>query len=205
MHFADQPELFTMFPRTPGCIRFEVKKCLGPCVGGCTVKQYDERVRMARGFLDGADDGPIERLRADMEAASERLEFERAGALRDKLRRLEALREQFIRFRFAVETLSFVYPVRGHGGANRVYLIRRGRVRAEADAPTCDGDRDRLLEMVETVFRQTERETSQIPTHEIDELLLLSSWFRRFPAELERTHPADALAGSAVPLFGVAS
>jgi excinuclease ABC subunit C len=205
MHFADQPELFTNFPRTPGCIRFEVKKCLGPCVGGCTVRQYDERVAMARGFLDGADDGPIERLRGDMEAASERLEFERAGWLRDKLRRLESLREQFIRFRFAVETLSFVYAVPGHGGADRVYLIRRGRVRGEAEAPACDGDRARLREMVDGVFGHTERETSQIPTHEIDELLLLSSWFRRFPAELARTRPADALAADSAPVQRAAS
>src|SRR3954453_3237555 len=56
MHFADQPELFSIFPRTPGCIRFEVKKCLGPCVGGCTAGEYAERVKQARGFLDGADD-----------------------------------------------------------------------------------------------------------------------------------------------------
>ena len=205
MHFADQPELFTIFPRTPGCIRFEVKKCLGPCVGGCTVRQYDERVRMARGFLDGANDGPIEQLRADMEAASERLEFERAASLRDKLRRLESLREQFIRFRFAVETLSFLYSVPGHAGADRVYLIRRGRVRGETEAPTCDGERARLQEMVEGVFGQAEHDTSQIPTHEIDELLLLSSWFRRFPAELGRTHPADALSGGVLPLVSVAS
>src|SRR5687768_4723857 len=31
MHFADQPELFQIFPRTPGCIRHEIHKCLGPC------------------------------------------------------------------------------------------------------------------------------------------------------------------------------
>ena len=81
MHFADQPELFDIMPRTPGCIRHEVKKCLGPCVGGCTVQQYDERVHLARAFLDGTDDGPIERLRSEMAEASERLEYERAAAL----------------------------------------------------------------------------------------------------------------------------
>jgi hypothetical protein len=58
MHFADQRELFSIFPRTPGCIRFEVKKCLGPCVGGCSAHEYGERVKLARGFLDGANDGP---------------------------------------------------------------------------------------------------------------------------------------------------
>ena len=145
MHFADQPELFQSFPRTPGCIRFEIRKCLGPCVGGCTAHQYDERVRLARAFLDGADDGPMDSLRTEMQAASDQLEFERAGMLRDKLQRLEALREQFIRFRFAVETLSFVYPVSGHDGDDRLYLIRRGRVRGEASMPRSEHERVRLL------------------------------------------------------------
>ena len=201
MHYADQPELFHIFPRTPGCIRFEIKKCLGPCVGGCTASQYDERVLLVRGFLDGDDDGPMQALRAEMTAASERLEFERAAALRDKLRRLEELREQFTRFRFAVETLSFVYTVPGFQGDDRVYLIRRGRVRAECPVPRGEFDRVRLFEMVEDVFDPIERNGAQIPSHEIDELLLLSSWFRRFPTELERSRTAKAFV-SAPPWLG---
>ena len=194
MNFADQPELFDAFPRTPGCIRFEVKKCLGPCVGGCTTQQYDHRLALARAFLDGTDDGPIEHLRREMEQASDRLEYERAAILRDKLRRLEALRGQFARLRFAVETLSFVYTVPGHEGADRVYLIRRGRVRAELDRPATPADATRLLGLIDEVFTPIEHNTSQIPTHEIDELLLLSSWFRRFPGELERTSAAGYIA-----------
>jgi excinuclease ABC subunit C len=191
IHFADQPELFQLFPRTPGCIRYEIKKCLGPCVGGCTANEYEERVRLVRAFLDGADDGPMETLRADMHTASEQLEFERAAVLRDKLQRLEDLREQFIKFRFAVETLSFVYAVPGHDGDDRVYLIRRGRVRGDFAMPRSEQDRMRLLEMVEDVFSPAERDTAQVPSHEVDELLLLSSWFRRFPAELGRSRRAQ--------------
>ncbi|HVX38797.1 MAG TPA: UvrB/UvrC motif-containing protein [Gemmatimonadaceae bacterium] len=192
MHFADQPELFEIFPRTPGCIRFEVKKCLGPCVGGCTAQQYDERVAMARAFLDGADDGPIERLRGDMEAASERLEFERAAVLRDKLKRLETLRAQFARLRFALETLSFVYTVPGFDGDDRVYLIRRGCVRGEATRPRTPAEAVRLMGLIDEVYSPASQIGGQIPTHEIDELLLLSSWFRRFPEELERTSASSA-------------
>jgi excinuclease ABC subunit C len=192
MHFADQPELFQIFPRTPGCIRHEIKKCLGPCVGGCTAKEYDERVRLVRSFLDGADDGPMETLRADMQTASDLMDFERAAILRDKLARLEDLREQFIKFRFAIETLSFIYTVRGHDGDDRLYLIRRGRVRGEYEIPRSEQDRIRLLEMVEQVFNPTERDSAQVPSHEIDELLLLSSWFRRFPAELGRSRDAKS-------------
>jgi excinuclease ABC subunit C len=193
IHFADQPELFQIFPRTPGCIRHEIKKCLGPCVGGCTAREYDERVELVRAFLDGNDDGPMDALRLEMAAASEALEFERAGVLRDKLQRLEALREQFIRFRFAVETLSFVYTVPGFEGDDRVYLIRRGRVRGEHAIPRSERDRTRLVEMVADVFSPVERDTAQVPSHEVDELLLLSSWFRRFPGELSRSHDAASV------------
>lgn len=193
MHFADQPELFQFAPRTPGCIRFEIRKCLGPCVGACSIAEYDTRLRMARAFLDGADDSPLDALRAEMQASSDRLEFERAASLRDKLGRLESLREQFVRFRFAVETLSFIYQVPGHGGDDRVYLIRRGRVCGEHPAPTCARSRAALRSAADDVFGSVERTGASVPTHEVDELLLLSSWFRRFPSELARTEKHDGV------------
>ena len=200
MHFADQSELFQIFPRTPGCIRHEIRKCLGPCVGGCSAQKYDDQVRLARAFLDGADDGPMDLLREEMQAASDQLAFERAGMLRDKLQRLESLREQFVRFRFAVETLSFVYPVPGHQGEDRLYLVRRGRIRGEFALPRSEQDRARLLEMVEDTFSPAERESTQVPSHEVDELLLLSSWFRRFPAELARARRARDFVADPPPL-----
>lgn len=200
MHFADQPELFDVFPRTPGCIRFEIRKCLGPCVGGCSAREYDRRVALARSFLEGADDGPIAALRQEMEAASAALEFERAALLRDRGQRLEGLREQFARFRFGVETLSFVYPVSGHDGDDRLYLIRRGRVRGQSPAPRTPQERDGVMALVADAFADTPREMSSLPAHEIDELLLLSSWFRRFPAELERARSAADFLASPPPL-----
>jgi excinuclease ABC subunit C len=188
MHFADQSDMFAdRFPRTPGCIRFEVKKCLGPCVGGCTTQEYAGQVELARAFFDGANDGPIERLRDDIALASEKLEFERAGYLLKKVERLEDLRSQFARMRFAVEALSFVYTVPGVEGDDRVYLIRRGRVRAEVPVPRTEESAAAMLQLIEDVYAPIERDTGRIPSHEIDELLLLSAWFKRFPDELSRT------------------
>jgi excinuclease ABC subunit C len=194
IYFADQGDLFGLPARTPGCIRYEVKKCLGPCIAACTSDAYRERVGMARAFLDGSDDGPIERLRGEMQLASDRMQFERAASLRDKLHRLEELKEQFGRLRFAVETLSFLYTVRGHEGDDRIYLIRRGRVRAEVNPPRSTRDRKAIDALVESVYAPPERVTASVPTHEIDELLLLSSWFRRNPAELDNTRTADRVA-----------
>lgn len=186
MHFSDQPELFKLTPRTPGCIRYEVKKCLGPCVAACSVNEYMARISLAKSFLDGDSNGPLEILKEEMEVASIGMQYERAAIFRDKIKRLENLKEQFSRMRFAVESLSFVYNVPGHAGNDRTYIIRRGIVRQELDAPRSESDAKKLRETVRDIFGRTEVTNTAIPTHEIDELMLLASWFRKFPDEMER-------------------
>jgi excinuclease ABC subunit C len=188
MHFSDQADLFAPPERTPGCIRHEIHKCLGPCIGGCSERQYAARVALARGFFEGADDGPIPTLTAQMRAASAQLEFERAAAIRDKVHRLEVLREQFARLRFAIESLSFVYPVPGIDGDDRVYLIRRGCVREEQAAPRTVADRERLRALAAATFEPVTRRPAPVtvPAHEVDELMLVSTWFRQHPDELDR-------------------
>jgi excinuclease ABC subunit C len=190
MHFADQVELPVAPARTPGCIRYEIGKCLGPCIAGVSQRQYRARFKVARDFLEGRQDAPLETLRSAMDESSERLEFERAAQLRDKMLRLESLREQFERLRFAVESLSFVYTVPGHSGDDRTYLIRRGRIRAELPAPQTAAERSVLAVRAAEIFTPKELKSATVPAHEVDELMLLSSWFRKFPAELGRTVPA---------------
>jgi excinuclease ABC subunit C len=190
MHFSDQVEFPNVPPRTPGCIRFEIGKCLGPCVAATTVAQYRERFALAREFLEGTHEAPLATLRRAMEESSEQLEFERAAQLRDKILRLEGLREQFARLRFAVESLSFVYTVPGWGDDDRSYIVRRGRVRAVLPAPKAPDEHQALAARAAEIFGSTERNATTVPAHEVDELLILSSWFRKFPDELARTVPA---------------
>jgi excinuclease ABC subunit C len=187
VHFSDQVDLFALPHRTPGCIRYEIHKCLGPCIGACSEAQYAQRVALARAFFEGDDDGPISALVSQMQDASARLQFERAAALRDKVQRLETLREQFARLRFAVETLSFAYPVPGYQGDDRVYLIRRGCVRAVCAAPRTATERRALRAMTAEIFAGAPRSTGAVPAHEVDELMLVSSWFRKHPDELDKT------------------
>lgn len=188
MQFADQGEIFPAPPRTPGCIRYEIGTCLGPCIAAPTAGDYADRLAQARAFLDGADLSPMTRLEQAMREASSRLEFERAGALRDRLQRLEGLREQFARLRFAVETLSFTYHVPGVDGDDRVYLIRRGVVRHEWRAPTTpEAERALADEARHALSDAAVLPSASLPAHEIDELLIVTSWFRGKPEELGRT------------------
>lgn len=190
MYFSDQTELPVARPRTPGCIRHEIGKCLGPCVAATTHAQYAAAFQLARAFLEGQHEAPVEALRGAMEASSNELEFERAASLRDKMLRLESLQNQFATLRFALESLSFVYTVPGFNDDDRAYVIRRGRVRAEFPAPRTAADRTALAARAAEIFAPREVANAPVPAHEVDELMLLSSWFRKFPHELDRTTAA---------------
>jgi excinuclease ABC subunit C len=203
MRFSDQRELFTLGARTPGCIRYEIGRCLGPCIAACTSGAYLERIGVARAFLEGRDDGPMERLRADMAASAEFLEFERAASLRDKVQRLENLRAQFERLRFAVEDLSFVYTVRGPVGEDRAYVIRHGVVRDERPAPRTAKQRKELRDLAAAMFGGPRAHPGIVPTHEIDELMVVAGWFRQNPAELANTSPLTTSQGKRIRVVSV--
>jgi excinuclease ABC subunit C len=188
IHFADQPDLLPLPSRTPGCIRHEIGKCLGPCVAAVREDEYMARFRAAREFLEGKHDAPLAPLRAQMEASSDALDFERAATMRDKIIRLESLREQFARIRFALESLSFVYtvPCPLKSGDDRAYVIRRGRVRAEYPAPRTAAERRTFDARVAELLAPVDRGSSTVPGHEVDEVLLVAAWFRKHPKELKR-------------------
>jgi excinuclease ABC subunit C len=69
-----------------------MRRCLGPCVEGLTTKAaYREALEEARLFLAGRSDELMARLRTAMTRASEGLEYEEAGRLRDLLAEIMAV------------------------------------------------------------------------------------------------------------------
>src|SRR5262249_55151693 len=158
------------FEHTPRCHRMELKLCLGPCAGGCTQEQYRARVDTARAFLHGHADEPLQRLEARMQAAAERMHFQLAATLRDRLRPLEALRDEFAELRGALDSLTFLYHVAGEDGDDRVYLVRRGTVRAVVPRPRGRAERRRLEQLCDEHFRRPEPSAS-VTRHQVDEIL----------------------------------
>ncbi len=75
------------------CLEYHIKRCLGPCVGAVSKEQYREIIEQVILFLDGKHQLVTRDLRKKMEEASERLEFERAAALRDQLKAVERVIE----------------------------------------------------------------------------------------------------------------
>ncbi|TML19575.1 MAG: excinuclease ABC subunit UvrC [Actinobacteria bacterium] len=67
------------------CLLFHIEKCAGPCVGEIEPPAYQALVDDLLAFLDGDTDEVVERLEKQMFTASDRMEFEQAARLRDRL------------------------------------------------------------------------------------------------------------------------
>jgi excinuclease ABC subunit C len=74
--------------RTRPCLQYQIKRCSAPCVGKISPTEYKQTVSDAEKFLNGKSTDIQGRLAKDMAHASEEMEFERAAALRDRIKAL---------------------------------------------------------------------------------------------------------------------
>ncbi len=74
--------------RTRPCLLYQIKRCSAPCVGRIAEADYARLVAQAREFLSGKSGVLQKELAAAMQEASDRLEFEQAAAIRDRIKGL---------------------------------------------------------------------------------------------------------------------
>jgi len=79
--------------RTRPCLQYQIKRCSAPCVGLVDKDGYANLIDDARRFLRG-DAGTLKKqLSEQMDTAADAMEFERAAALRDRIRALSHVQE----------------------------------------------------------------------------------------------------------------
>ena len=80
--------------RTRPCLLYQIKRCSAPCTGEISVADYGALVDEALRFLTGESDEVKLRLRALMDEASSKQDYERAGSLRDRLTALSHIQSR---------------------------------------------------------------------------------------------------------------
>ncbi|WP_298558339.1 excinuclease ABC subunit UvrC [uncultured Aliiroseovarius sp.] len=115
----------TFDARSRPCLQYQIKRCAGPCVGKVDTEGYATLVRDAVDFLSGRTTKMQESLAADMEAASEAMEFEKAAVLRDRIRALTQVQQsQGINPRGVAEADVIALHMEGGQACVQVFFIR---------------------------------------------------------------------------------
>jgi excinuclease ABC subunit C len=114
--------------RSRPCLQYQIGRCSGPCVGLVSDEDYQKQVENSALFLGGKSQKVMKRIADDMEAAAEKLEFEKAAEYRDQLQRL-----QDVQSAQGIEgsrgELDLLAVKQAHGQACiQVLFVREGRV-----------------------------------------------------------------------------
>ncbi len=76
------------------CLNYQIGRCAGPCAGHISQEDYRAMIQEVLALLEGKSEKIISGLRREMLAASDRLDFEEAAVLRDRLNTVQRVAER---------------------------------------------------------------------------------------------------------------
>jgi len=116
--------------RTRPCMLHQIKRCSAPCTGLISLEDYGDLVKEAEAFLRGKSRAVIARLSAEMQAASDDMEFEHAARVRDRIRALSAIAmESGLNAEGVGDAEADVFALHSEGGQAcvQVFFYRAGQ------------------------------------------------------------------------------
>ncbi len=111
------------------CLLYHIKRCQGPCIQAVSKEEYGGQIEQIELFLEGRQESVVQALTREMRTASERTEYERAGAIRDKIRAIERTMESQKMAAFRRTELDLVGLARqDNQAAIQLFAIRGGKL-----------------------------------------------------------------------------
>ncbi len=165
--------------RTRPCLQYQIKRCSGPCVDRVSKQEYGAAVQDAQKFLSGKSTQIQETLATSMAQASEAMEFERAAALRDRIRALTQVQTtQGINPRSVSEADIIALHLEGGQACVQVFFIRANQNWGNRDfypRISADMSHDEVLEAFLGQFYNSKEPPRQILlSHEFDDMDLMT-------------------------------
>ncbi|HRX57352.1 MAG TPA: excinuclease ABC subunit UvrC [Eubacteriales bacterium] len=142
------------------CLMYHIGKCCAPCTGSVTREEYHALLDEVISFLSGNTDGIVRSLTEQMEQAAERMDFEHAANLRDRIRAIQSLGEK----QAVIATSNTMMDVFALGRLDSAALVfalfvRSGKVigteKFRMDAETEESDADVLSAFLSQYYAES--------------------------------------------------
>ncbi|MFY0621789.1 MAG: excinuclease ABC subunit UvrC [Pelagimonas sp.] len=141
--------------RTRACLLHQIKRCSAPCVDKVSAEEYAASVKDAERFLSGRSTQVQETLAGQMQEASDAMEFERAAALRDRIKALTQVQTvQGINPRTVTEADVIALHMDGGQACVQVFFIRANQNWGNKDFYPRVGDDVDAAEVLEAFLGQ---------------------------------------------------
>jgi excinuclease ABC subunit C len=164
------------------CLDYHLGLCSGPCAGMIARHEYLKAVDEVTQLLEGKADAALRKLRAEMEAAAENLNFEAAARLRDQIQAIERIVERQKVVSTDLEDQDVVALVSdGRQTCACVMQVRGGRLQGQECFFLDGAHPDELPEAVRQFVEQYYQRARQFPRqlllgHEVEDRAVLEAW-----------------------------
>ena len=172
-----------LFKNRP-CLNYDMGKCPGVCQGMISPQEYHQTMRQVAAIFQGRTEELVKSLTTDMEAAAEKLEFEKAGQLRDRALALQRLNSDQ-KVSLPDDTVSrdaIALAADDKHCCIQLFQIRAGKLVgrlgffADAQSGTLGEILQRVLEQHYMRVEAIEIPTEIIVQHELPEAEILTEW-----------------------------
>lgn len=165
------------------CLKYEVKKCSGPCMGKIGSDEYRKIINNIIMLFNGKKEKIIKNMEQDMKKASDMLQFEKALILRD---RIKLIRETIFRHQYQVNAvdnnnLIAIYPSKDNGSV-MLFFIKEGKLiyQTEMLMQNRDDMAKTIFDNIDQVFfKSNGNENKVITKFDIDAMNIISRWLYR--------------------------
>lgn len=173
------------------CLYHDIRLCLAPCIGAVGEAEYRAMIGDLCRFLEGRSEPIVERLRAEMAAASDGLQFERAARLRDQILAIgKVVEQQKVVTQERIDSDVIAFARDEQGACVQVFFLREGKlIGREYFVLEGAGEADDR-EVVESFVKQFYTEAAYVPQRvllpvEIEEARIIEDWLTRRRGEGE--------------------
>ncbi len=112
------------------CLLGDIGKCAAPCVGWVTPEEHKEIAYKLDAFMEAGMEDLVPTMRAEMELASKREEFERAARIRDQIESFEkAQRSTQGNLSDDLDGDFIAIHEEGLHAAGSIFIVRRGSIK----------------------------------------------------------------------------
>lgn len=168
------------------CVNYEIGRCMAPCAGKCTEEAYWDMLDGVLAFLGGDYKSVVSGLKRDMAAAAEKMQYEKAAVIRDKIRDVEGLMERQIAIQTAAAEQDILAIAQdGLDAMIQVVYVRGGRMIGGDHFPLPREGGEDPGEVLASFLTQYYEDVNLIPRHILAQALpegsqeQLESWLRQ--------------------------
>lgn len=175
------------------CLNFQLGRCLGPCTQDVPGEVYRDLVEQVRLFLEGRNRELLGKLRKDMNAASEGLQFEKAARIRDQIRAVERTIERQHVVSRSMEDRDAIGLVCKDGAFQVVNLHVRNGALAGSRSYLFRERRASAAEVMEAFIKQYYARETFVPpsiliSHPVDDRASIETWISELAARKVTIH-----------------